>query len=374
MIETQESIRVEAGAADPGPRPDAAPRTQDEGAGVERITLEAAALDAAAVPDRILIAPWGEVRSSAGTFVVDDEAAQATIAAFRAHGTDVPVDYEHQTLGGDYSSPTGLAPAAGWIKALSAVSPVAATRNETQVEPGLWAEVQWTPEALERLRQRQYRYLSPVALVRRSDNRLIGIHSVALTNKPAIVGMRPLVNSDQAVAPDAATRTEPAPSEGTTVAVEVVGEPADTRVMAAARGLRTVLGLGDDAGDEAVLLTAAERIKTLEETERLRQATDCVSRALTAGKLAPAQRGWAMALAQRDLGAFQEWEAAAPVIVPMGRLAAPTGIVAGGSAARPAAEAAARAEWRAHREFLEKICTEEAYIAQAMRESGTGSP
>ena len=45
MIETQESVRVEAGAADRCARPDAAPRAQDEGAGVERITLEAAALD-----------------------------------------------------------------------------------------------------------------------------------------------------------------------------------------------------------------------------------------------------------------------------------------------------------------------------------------
>jgi phage I-like protein len=354
-----------------GGRRRAAEGAGDEG--VERVTLDAAALDAAAVPGRILIAPWGEVQSSTGTFVVDDEAAQATIASFRAHGTDVPVDYEHQTLGGGYSSPTGLAPAAGWIKALSAVSPVAA-QNEAAAEPGLWADVQWTEEALERLRRREYRYLSPVALVRRSDHRLIGIHSVALTNKPAIVGMKPVVNRDPVPppAPGEAMPDEQAPSEETVVAVKVVGEGGDFGVMAAARGLRIALALGENAGVETILLAATERIRTLEMEGRLRAASDRVSRAMTSGKLTPAQRDWAMALARRDLAAFEEWEAAAPVIVSLGRLSAPADATGSGLTARRAAEVAARSEWRTHREFLEQICSEEAYVAQALRESVAG--
>jgi hypothetical protein len=85
----------------------------------ERVALEAAVLDEPEVPERILITPWGEVESSAGSFVVDEEAAKETIAAFERHGTDLPVDYEHQTLGGTYSSPSGQAPAAerSWLKA-----------------------------------------------------------------------------------------------------------------------------------------------------------------------------------------------------------------------------------------------------------------
>lgn len=378
MIETQEPVRIEEQVQDSTARGHAAPRDVDAGTGVDRVTLDATALDAAAVPGRILIAPWGAVKSTAGEFVVDDQAAHAVITAFRAHGTDVPVDYEHQTLGGGYSSPSGLAPAAGWIKALSAIAPVAAGRDAAAVEPGLWAEVQWTAEAMERLRRREYRYLSPVALVRRSDHRLIGIHSVALTNKPAIVGMRPVVNSERA-STDAATPAEQTPSEGASVAVKIIGEPADRRaamdaqVMAAARGLRTMLALGENAGVETVLLAATERIRTLEEAERLRTASDCVLRALTSGKLTPGQRGWAMALAQRDLAAFQEWETAAPVVVPLGRLPAPADVANAGAAAQRAAEAAARAEWRAHREFLEQICSEEAYVAQALREKGAGN-
>jgi hypothetical protein len=35
----------------------------------------------------------------------------------------------------------------------------------------------------------------PVVLVRKSDGKTVALHSVSLTNKPAIVGMRALVNS-----------------------------------------------------------------------------------------------------------------------------------------------------------------------------------
>ncbi|HKQ48537.1 MAG TPA: phage protease [Phycisphaerae bacterium] len=131
----------------------------DAEAQTDEVVMTAAAISGAEPPGRILIAPWGEVRTAAGNFVVDDEAAAATIAAFAAHGTDLPVDYEHQTLGGAYSSPTGQAPAAGWIKALAIVTPDEARAGGAERDAGLWADVQWTPEAAERWQVRvdQYR-------------------------------------------------------------------------------------------------------------------------------------------------------------------------------------------------------------------------
>src|SRR5947209_2094053 len=145
---------------------------------------------ASGLPAHILVAPYGEVKSASGSFVVDAEAMQRTIEAFTAHGADLPIDFEHQSLGGAFSAPSGLAPAAGWIKALRAVvpderSPDTATRGADSnlafgsglinaganagddLAPGLWADVDWTPVAMEQLATRQYRYLSPVALVRR---------------------------------------------------------------------------------------------------------------------------------------------------------------------------------------------------------------
>jgi len=296
----------------------------------------------APVPTRILIVPWGEVKSTAGTFVVDEAAAAATIAAFERHGTDLPVDYEHQTLGGAYSSPTGLAPAAGWVKRLSAIAPNAA--NGDYPQPGIWADVEWTLDASERLRGRQYRYLSPVALIRRDDRRVVGLHSVALTNKPAIVGMRPVVNRD-------------APVD------EPVDAGADPDVL-----LREVLALDAAAPADLVIMAAARRIQSLERRELRRAARQRVERALAAGKLVGAQCEWAAALAERDPAEFDRWEAAAPVVMAAGRMVPARAHAVDGPSQRRAAARTARMEYRANRPMLEKICTEESFVAAAVRD------
>ena len=315
------------------------------GAEVEQAVMEAAALSGPTTPQRILVAPWGEVTSVVGSFVVDDESVRETIAAFERHGTDLPIDYEHQTLGGEFSSPTGQAPAAGWIRALSAVSPEDAAVEGASPEPGLWAEVAWTAEAETQLRDRKYRYLSPVALIRRSDRRLVGLHSVALTNKPAIVGMRPLVNR--------------------------AGEPASAEACEplALSELRRTLGLESTAGGENVLAAATERITSLEQQEASRQASERVQRAMIAGKLTAGQREWALSLAERLPDEFDAWERGAPIVVPLGRTVSPQRSTLNARQNRSSVETVARAEWRANRSILEGLCTEAAYVADAVRQA-----
>ena len=147
------------------------------------VACDAVAVDAA--PRRVLLFPWGNVESKKGAFIVDSEGVRLMIEAFLQHGADLPIDYEHQTLGGDYAAPDGRAPAAGWIKT---IEPVAGQ--------GLFGLVQWTPGGEQTIRAREYRYLSPVVSVRKDDQRAVALHSVGLTNKPAIVNMPALVNRD----------------------------------------------------------------------------------------------------------------------------------------------------------------------------------
>ena len=80
----------------------------------ELAPLNATRLADSGVPTRVRIAPWGRVESTSGMFVVDEESARLVLEAFEEHGTDLPIDYEHQTLGGQFASPSGPAPAAGW--------------------------------------------------------------------------------------------------------------------------------------------------------------------------------------------------------------------------------------------------------------------
>ena len=129
------------------------------------------------VPTEIKILPLGRVHSQKGDFNVDDESFELIRKQFKDRKLDLVIDYEHQTLS-DVQAPAG-----GWIKDLY------------KGEDAIIAKVEWTPKAAEYLKNKEYRYLSPVVLVRKRDQKATAIHSVALTNTPAIDGMFALVNS-----------------------------------------------------------------------------------------------------------------------------------------------------------------------------------
>lgn len=304
--------------------------------------LRSATLAGDHTPARILLAPWGHVESTNGSFVVDEESASSALAAFEEHGTDLPIDYEHQTLGGTYSSPTGQAPAAGWIKRIFA-------------EPGigLMAEIVWTDRAKEMLAAKEYRYLSPVAVIRKTDRKLMAIHSAALTNKPAIVGMAPIVN-----------RCASAISDGTSKLARQAAIAVDAPLAA----LRDELELAADAGAEEVLLAASERLQAMHRAAQQRHVGQRVSEAMRAGKLVEAQRAWAEAMVAREEDLFDEWLHAAPVIVARGATKPPTDDAFSDNGHRSVV-ARARAEFR-NQQLLGTLTSEEAYVADAVRHEG----
>lgn len=293
--------------------------------------LHSASLAGETIPTRVLMAPWGQVESANGSFVVDEEAAKLAVGAFDEHGTDLPIDYEHQTLGGTYASPTGKAPAAGWIKRIFAESGV-----------GLLADIEWTDQAREMLGAKEYRYVSPVAIIRKSDRKLVAIHSAALTNKPAIVGMKPIVNR-----------------------VEVVGDDEGEVPLAV---LRSELDLPGDAGPEEILVAASRRIVDLRRDAGRRHVEERLREAMRAGKLVEAQRGWAEALVAREERLFDEWLRTAPVIVQPGSIVPPDGGNAVEGRQKTIASRA-RAQFRSS-DLLSGVTSEEAFVADALRQAG----
>lgn len=123
----------------------------------------------------IQLLPFGKVDTDKGNFLVDELALKELMQSFSNQTNDVVIDYEHQTL------KDVVAPASGWIKQL-----------ENRSSAGLWALVEWTPKAKGLISCKEYRYISPVVLVRKSDNRAVRLHSAGLTNTPAIDGMTPI--------------------------------------------------------------------------------------------------------------------------------------------------------------------------------------
>lgn len=135
-------------------------------------------------PKSFLLCPYGEQHytkdGKEDAFRFSPESADLVIREFHSRARDLVIDYEHQTLTG------GKAPAAGWIGDLE------------KTEKGLVAKVNyWTDAAADLLQKREYRYFSPTFLM--SGKEVTALHSVALTNHPAMHGVAALAAKDTAI-------------------------------------------------------------------------------------------------------------------------------------------------------------------------------
>lgn len=185
------------------------------------------------LPERIRLLPLGEVVLGDGRqpFVVTEASLANIMSAWKARGNDMVIDYEHQTVTGQE------APAAGWIKELSATA------------DGLWARVVWTDRAREYLERKEYRYFSPV--VRLGEKReVVDLLHVALTNYPAISNLEPLILRQQD-GDDDKWELSPKPEGAAGEVQECQGE----RMI---RELREIFGLPEGAAEERVLAKARE--------------------------------------------------------------------------------------------------------------------
>lgn len=282
------------------------------------------------VPEVVRLLPLGLVKSRSGHFLVDEESVRSILAEFKDRRLDLPIDYEHQTLK-DIQAPAG-----GWIK-------------ELFVQDGaLCARVEWTPPGARYLQNKEYRYLSPVVLVRKQDGKAVALHSAALTNTPAIDGMYPVVNAlqiaeinddeedndmDEFLAKLAQLLGlgEGATEEQVLEALARLQAEAQANKDAADKQVanKTVCGLlGLEAGAKTDDVTAAimalkaqspeaAELQALKAKLEQREADEAVERALKAGKVSPAMRDWAVQYALKDPLGFESFVDKAPVVVPM---------------------------------------------------------
>lgn len=141
------------------------------------------------VPSEFRIFPMGTFKAgwndgSERSYLFDELAAAAVLEQAAKRGTDLFVDYEHASLGADEAQdPAEAGKAAAWFKL------------ELRAD-GLWAvDVRWTPDAAEKVRNREYRYLSPAFRVDRESSRPVRLFNVALTNLPATYQAEPLIEA-----------------------------------------------------------------------------------------------------------------------------------------------------------------------------------
>lgn len=258
------------------------------------------------IPTQIKILPLGLVKSQKGDFLVDNESFEAILNRFQNRKVDIPIDYEHQTL------QDVQAPAAGWIKSLVLKA------------DGIYAQVEWTAKANEYLTNKEYRYLSPVINVRDSDHKALTLHSVALTNTPAIDGMTAIVNST------ASANNEADDPAGAST------DPVDSKLDDLIKELKRLLGLSADVTPDELkqsivsLMENQTAYKLKADAMRFdayqKNVQDTVLEAMHAGKITPAQKEWATTLALKDLDGFKAFVSASPMVVPLGEIVADSGL------------------------------------------------
>jgi phage I-like protein len=195
-------------------------------------------------PAEFQVLPEGkiEIQGMEPAFL-DEAAAREVIAAFKARGNDMVVDYEHQTL------TDGQSPAAGWIKDLI-----------WKGSEGLWAVCEWTKKAKEYLETREYRYFSPVMFVSAKGGRVVRIVNIALTNSPMINNLQPIV------AKFIATETK---IEKEVIMIEK---------------LKKLLGLAADAGEDKVLEAATALAGKAAAVVACKEVLDAIGAKMEAGK------------------------------------------------------------------------------------------
>jgi len=265
-----------------------------------QVTVEAfSEIDGGAAdnPKWVHLLPLGAVTARDGrAFTVSEPAL--IIARSTAGSTEVPVDYEHQTL--NAASNGKPAPAAGWVK-----------RFEVRAD-GIWGLIEWTAEAFAMIRTKAYRFISPTVIVNKTTREVDRIANAGLTNMPALA-LTPL------------QRQPGATSELADLAA-ALGLDASAGIPELLAAIKQLRARDIDPAEfvpasqvQTMLLQRSEDMKAVRE-ERVK---GMVEAAISCGKVTPALKPWAMEYCARDMAGFEEFVAKVPAIVIPGEVTFP---------------------------------------------------
>ena len=244
-----------------------------------------------AVPDWVQIFPAGPVvaTNDGRAFRITDPVRLA--ASINAGKMPVLVDYDHRSYFEPYDGGDSLA--AGWCSAVEARA------------GGIWAQIDWTPLAAQRIRDREFRFISPEFSVDREAGEVVALAAISLVNRPAF-------------AMTALARSNPNQGDDDMRAIATalgLPEDADEAAILAAIGTRnTELAASRTppadrfmprADYDAVLAraTSAEtELASIRTAQRSAEVEAVIAAAVSAGKIAPASKPHYVALAETDAG------------------------------------------------------------------------
>lgn len=249
-------------------------------------------------PEWVQVFPLGpEIVANDGRFFRISDAA-ALVSRIQAGSFPILVDYEHRSYYGVDSL------AAGWCHGVE-------LRGD-----GIWARIEWTEAARQKIESREYRFISPEFMTHERTQEVMSLDVISLVNRPAF--------TMAAIAAAQAAGAKPA------------GD--DMKAIAAA------LGLPEDATEEAILAeigknttelasakrppspadympradydTALARARTAEgklaeqeKASRNAEIETVIASAISDGKIAPASKEHYVRLAQASVDGFEQVKA-----------------------------------------------------------------
>lgn len=305
----------------------------------------------------VLVMPAGTFtgRDGRGPFKAGDKVAmQKIIERTLAHfgGTQVMIDYDHQSFFGVRPGVGGTAPAAGWLREFEA-------RDD-----GIYGRPEWTAAAKAMIEAGEYRYLSPLFTSSKATGQVGRLESVALTNTPALdltafiaraaeleeqsetngetemksiakaLGLQDDASEAAILAAIAANHGKVAMAAGLKADAKLDDVVAAVTAFATDRGkIAKAGGLKADAGIDEIVTAMSARtgsvdetkfvpmsmftelqteLKTLQTATSDKSAEDAVAVAMQAGKITPANKEWALNYAKKDIEGFNAFVGNAP--------------------------------------------------------------
>lgn len=248
-----------------------------------------------------------------GPWLLNDDIAKALISALSTRKNPILIDYEHQSLlAAENGKPV---PAAGWIE------PGGIVFNEN----GLFAtDFKWTAAAASSIEADEYRYLSAVFNYDKSTGAVLDIHSVALTNTPALDGLQAVTLAAASIKLNYQENPVDEIKERLRYLFNIPLLATDAEIVAQLDRAKNLISSGGaalsgginevltKAGADLAALTAAntqiaaltaaqDELAALKAANKERDINDTIQAALSESKLLPSQVEWATNLAKTDL-------------------------------------------------------------------------
>jgi len=264
--------------------------------------------------------------------------ANNIIANAQAYPAEYPGDYHHASL---YADKTGsAAPACGWITP----STLEASND------GIWATVEWTANAAKAIRNKEFRYISPVFTYNKATRETLSFKGFALTHYPNLGDLTPVANAQNLEESQMDELLERfkymlnLPELATPEEILAEMEKAITRLKAMSAESsdaantqdQNLIALIDELETQMTTLaanaqqdltgyvprnefdTVRDQLFTITSENETKRVEVAVNAALDKGVIAPASKAWAANYCRKDPEGFADFAANAAKAVPLG--------------------------------------------------------